>query len=250
MLTIANTTLLLVLAFGGLLQSSPAAIRHVSAQGSQTTAAQEAKPDTEGKLTTIIQSGSTNTRGYTVVIHNDGSATAVTIGAMHAMVARQEFPPGTIDTKTLRGLLTEIGDVSRVPTGNCVKSDSFGTRTQISYTGKTSGDLQCIRQQSPAQSEQKRFRLSEQSLRAAPGSISLSRSTANGCKIRGEREGPQNASHKSCSYFSIRCPALASLAHAQKLELVVMARRRFTAYEFQGGWGRGGKGHLFPRSAW
>ena len=44
-------------------------------------------------------------------------------------------------------LLTEIGDVSKIPTGGCAKSVSFGTRTQITYAGKTSGDLQCIRQQ-------------------------------------------------------------------------------------------------------
>jgi hypothetical protein len=47
----------------------------------------------------------------------------------------------------LRRLLTGIGDVSRIPTGVCPKSVSFGTRTQIEYAGKTSGDLQCIRQQ-------------------------------------------------------------------------------------------------------
>jgi hypothetical protein len=46
----------------------------------------------------------------------------------------------------LRRLLTEIGDVSRIPTGSCAKSVSFGTRTQINYAAKTSGDLQCIRQ--------------------------------------------------------------------------------------------------------
>jgi hypothetical protein len=63
------------------------------------------------------------------------------------MVARREFPPGTIDTRKLRRLLTEVVDVSRIPTGGCAKSASFGTRTQIAYAGKTSGDLQCIRQQ-------------------------------------------------------------------------------------------------------
>lgn len=140
-----NTTLL-ALAFGGLLQSSPFAAHQAAAPGSQAATApkQETKPDTEGNLATIIQSGSTNTRAYNVVIHNDGSATAVTIGATHAMVARQEFPPGKIDTKTLRRLLTAIGDVSKITTGNCAKSASFGTRTQISFAGKTSGDLQCV----------------------------------------------------------------------------------------------------------
>src|SRR4029077_17462459 len=96
----------------------------------------------------------TNTRGYKVVIHNDGSTTAE-IGAANygfrTEPARSHpFLPGTIDTITLRRLLTEIGDVSKIPTGSCAKSASFGTRTQIIYASKTSGDLQCIR---PKQSD-------------------------------------------------------------------------------------------------
>jgi hypothetical protein len=109
------------------------------------------KPGVEGDLATIIQSRSTNTRGYKVVIHTDGSATAEIDGGSPASPVEpspsQQFPPGTIDTKTLQRLLTEIGDVSKIPTGGCAKSVSFGTRTQIMYAGKTSGDLQCIRRQ-------------------------------------------------------------------------------------------------------
>jgi hypothetical protein len=105
----------------------------------------------ESILAIITQSGSTNSRGYKVVIHNDGSATAEIGGTSFAFRTEpsrsQEFPPGTIDTKTLRRLLTQIGDVSRIPIGSCAKSVSFGTRTQITYASKTSGDLQCIRQQ-------------------------------------------------------------------------------------------------------
>jgi hypothetical protein len=115
------------------------------------TAGQEAKQGVQGNLATIIQSRSTNTRGYKVVIHNDGSATAeisgASIGSRVEPARLQQFPAGTIDTKTLRRLLTQIGDVSRIATGGCVKSISFGTTTQIEYAGKTSGDLQCIRQQ-------------------------------------------------------------------------------------------------------
>ena len=146
-------TFLLALAFAGLLQSNPAAPQRAVPPTSQATATagQETKPDVEGTLATIIQSRSTNTRAYKVVIHNDGSATAEISGASSDFriepARSQPFPPGTIDTKTLRRLLTEISDVSRIPTGPCAKSVSFGTRTQISYAGKTSGDLQCIRQQ-------------------------------------------------------------------------------------------------------
>jgi len=143
----------LALAFAGLLQSSPAAAQQAIAPASQAmaTAGKETKQGVEGILATIIQSRSTNTRAYKVVIHNDGSATAEISGASFGFRIEpprsQQFPPGTIDTKTLRRLLTGIGDVSRIPTGGCPKSVSFGTRTQIEYAGKTSGDLQCIRQQ-------------------------------------------------------------------------------------------------------
>lgn len=143
----------MALAFTGLLQSNPAAPQQAPAQESQATATtgQETKPGVEADLATIIQSRSTNTRAYKVAIHNDGSAT-VEISGGPSLTFRpepprtQEFPPGTIDTKTLRRLLTEVGDVSKIPTGGCAKSVSFGTRTQIMYAGKTSGDLQCIRQ--------------------------------------------------------------------------------------------------------
>jgi hypothetical protein len=141
------------LAFVGLLPShSAAAQQTITPENHQAAAAkQEMKQDVEGTLATITQSGSTNTRGYTVVIHNDGSATAE-IGSGSVVLRTeptrsQHFPPGTIDTKALRRLLTEIGDVSKIPTGGCAKSVSFGTRTQITYASKTSGDLQCIRQQ-------------------------------------------------------------------------------------------------------
>ena len=130
----------LVPAFAGLLPEN----RQATA-----TAEQEMKQSVKDILATITQSRSTNTRGYKVVIRDDGSATAETGGASLALPAEpspsQQFPPGSIDTKTLRRLLTEIGDVSRIPTGGCAKSVSFGTRTQITYAGKTSGDLQCVR---------------------------------------------------------------------------------------------------------
>jgi hypothetical protein len=85
------------------------------------------------------------------VIHHDGSATAEISGATSLRKSEpersQQFHPGTINTKILRHLLAEVGDVSKIETGACPKSVSLGTRTQIMYAGKTSGDLQCIRQQ-------------------------------------------------------------------------------------------------------
>jgi hypothetical protein len=145
-------TCLIVLTFAGLPQRNPAAPQPVTPDGQATPAAgRETKHDVEGNLATILQSGSTNTRAYKVVIHHDGSATAEISGATSIRKSEparsQQFPPGTINTKTLRRLLAEIGDVSKIPTGGCTKSASFGTRTQITYAGKTSEDLQCIRQQ-------------------------------------------------------------------------------------------------------
>src|ERR1700730_16066231 len=133
--------------------NSSGAQRPIRSEDHQATATteQEMKQGVESILAIITQSGSTNSRGYKVVIHNDGSATAEIGGANFGLRTQpsrsQQFPPGTIDTKTLRRLLIEIGDVSRIPTGGCAKSVSFGTRTQITYASKTSGDLQCIRRQ-------------------------------------------------------------------------------------------------------
>ncbi len=139
--------------FAGLLRSNPTTPQQPGTPENRasSTAGHETKQRVDGDLATIIQSRSTNTRGYRVVIHKDGSATAEIGGA--SSIRKQEpprsqlFPAGTIDTKKLRHLLIEIGDVSRIPAGSCPKSVSFGTRTQIAYAGRTSGDLQCIRQQ-------------------------------------------------------------------------------------------------------
>jgi len=142
----------LVLVFAGLLPSNPAAAQQaITPENHQATATAEQETSVKGILATITQSRSTNTLGYRIVIYSDGSATAEIGGARSALRTEpsrsQQFPPGAIDTKTLRRLLTEIGDVSKIPTGGCAKSVSFGTRTQITYASKTSGDLQCIRQQ-------------------------------------------------------------------------------------------------------
>jgi hypothetical protein len=151
----ANAFLLsapLVLVFAGLLQSNPAAVpQAIPPEKHQATATPEQKTGDKGILATVTQSRSTNTLGYRIVVYDDGSVIAEIGGAITALRTEpsrsQQFPPGAIDTKTLRRLLTEIGDVSKIPTGACAKSASFGTRTQITYGSKTSGDLQCIRQQ-------------------------------------------------------------------------------------------------------
>jgi len=106
----------------------------------------EMKQDVEGVLATIIESGSTNTVGYSVTIKYDGSAMEQIDGRLDLPPRSQQFPPGTIDAKTLQSLLTAVGDVSKIPTGFCLKPVSEATTTKISYDGKTSGDLQSFTQ--------------------------------------------------------------------------------------------------------
>jgi len=193
------------LAFAGLLPSNPAATQQaITPENHQAaaTAEQERKQGAEGILATITQSRSTNSRGYKVVIHNGGSATAEIRGASLALRTEpsrsQQFPPGTIDTKTLRRLLTEIGDVRKIPTGGCPKSVSFRTRTQITYASKTSGDLQCIRlqasdgDQAPLQASEDLGRFVRTTLdqRSSAGSRrqAASRLAAHSCPIGVETE--------------------------------------------------------------
>lgn len=92
-------------------------------------------PSGDGGLATI--SGSTSAARYNLVINNDGSAKATISGILFHAVELRQFPPGTIDTKTLLPLLTEIGDVSSIPT----------EAAEIAYAGKISGNLLSIPQQ-------------------------------------------------------------------------------------------------------
>jgi hypothetical protein len=151
-----QSVLPVLLAFAGLLPIDAGAAQQAIARESQKDSAAQEKEMTQGVqsiLATVIHSRSTNSRGYKLVIFDDGSATAEIGGAGMAPPAAAapalQFPSGAIDTKTLRRLLTAIGDVTRIPTGGCIKSVSFGTRTQITYANKTSGDLQCIQQRGP-----------------------------------------------------------------------------------------------------
>jgi hypothetical protein len=141
------TTISFALAFAGLLQGSNAIGQQSVAPATPAASiGQETKQGAESVLATILQSGSTNSRAFKVEIHNDGSAMVEfdDPNSNSSEEPPQQFPPGTIDVVTLRRLLTAIGDVSRIETGGCAKSASFGTRTQIGYAGRTSGDLQCI----------------------------------------------------------------------------------------------------------
>ena len=153
MLATFITVFSLLLVQAGSPPQSPDTAGQPSASGTQTTAEpQHKKPRPARYFATIIQSGSTNSRPYKVFLHSDGSATVQLLEGSSSALHPQAAPPrpqhvaaGTIDTKTLRQLLEQVADVSKIPVGVCPKSVSFGTRTQIVYAGKTSGDLQCIR---------------------------------------------------------------------------------------------------------
>lgn len=150
---VQRRTLATCLALAGLLQVTPgtAHLAPAGAGRSGIPAGQQMTKNAEGVLAVITQSRSTNTLGYRLSIHNDGSAVAeigaAGSGATASPSRSQQFPPGTVDAATLRRLLDAIGDVSTIPTGFCPKSVSFGTRTEITSAGKTSGDLQCVRPQ-------------------------------------------------------------------------------------------------------
>jgi len=96
------------------------------------TASQVTNPSVAEGLATL--SGSSNEFTYNLVIQNDGSATGGKSFKTHALVIRLDFPAGTFDTKKLESLLTDVGDVSQIPI----------VSTQISYAGKSSGNLSSI----------------------------------------------------------------------------------------------------------
>jgi hypothetical protein len=100
-----------------------------------STGTQVTNPSVEEGLATL--SGSSNDYTYNLAIQDDGSATGAICYKKHAMVQRWDFPAGTFDTNKLRSLLTKIGDVSEIP----------AVSTEISYAGKSSGNLRSIWQQ-------------------------------------------------------------------------------------------------------
>jgi hypothetical protein len=90
-------------------------------------------------LATVNVSGSTNSLPYSITIFMDGSATMSIKGG-----STKNFKPGSVDAKTLKTLLQNVGDVSQLTSSQpCIKSASFGTVTLITYNGKTSQDISC-----------------------------------------------------------------------------------------------------------
>ena len=89
-------------------------------------------------LATVEVSGSTNSLPYRIMILTDGSATMSIKGG-----STKNFKPGSVDAKTLKTLLQNVGDVSQLTSQPCAKPVSFATVTLITYNGKTSQDISC-----------------------------------------------------------------------------------------------------------
>jgi hypothetical protein len=131
LLVLAGTVLFAVLGCGSVSTSGSAVPPEKVSQ-----ATPEPGPDL---LATVDVSASTNSSPYSIKLFADGSATmSIKDGSS------KNFNPGSVDAKTLKALLQNVGDVSQLTSRQpCMKSVSFGTATLITYNGKTSQDLSC-----------------------------------------------------------------------------------------------------------
>jgi hypothetical protein len=107
-------------------------------------------------VATIVQSLSTNSSEVDVAVYSDASADR-TLGPSrpHGTKSLDATPKiydaNSPEVAAFLSHLAEVGDVSAIPCGQCLKSTSFGTVTTVSVDGATSGDLQCLEKPSLAQ---------------------------------------------------------------------------------------------------
>ena len=110
------------------------------------------------------ESASTNSGAILVLVYSDGSATR-TVGSPNwgtpydcpdggcncstCPGSTSYYPPGS-QTHFLEDLRA-VGDLSNIHGTWCGKSASFGTTTTVTSDGKTSVDLQCMQNPTPAQ---------------------------------------------------------------------------------------------------
>jgi hypothetical protein len=92
----------------------------------------------------INNSGSTNTAGWQLVINPDGSGAFVSQPGHPINYGSKEYPAGTFNITGITTIIDQFGGASKIPTGTCAKSVSFGTTTTITYNGSTSGDVSCL----------------------------------------------------------------------------------------------------------
>jgi hypothetical protein len=90
----------------------------------------------------IVNSGSTNTAGYHIIVQPDGTATY----DVHTSASSASAPKRKLESKVVRPLFRDLSaarSVEKLPTGVCMKSASFGTRTYVQWHGVSSPDLSC-----------------------------------------------------------------------------------------------------------
>ena len=106
---------------------------------------------------TIHVTRSTNSPEMFVAVYCDGSAER-TLGEPGSgnvnNVVPQMYAPNSPEVLAFLADLDAVGDVSAIPASpvpsnislsDCAKSASFGTVTTVASQGKTSGDVQCIK---------------------------------------------------------------------------------------------------------
>ena len=107
-------------------------------------------------VATIVQSLSTNSSEVDVAVYSDASADRTLgpsrpYGTKSLDATPRIYDAGSPEVAAFLSHLADVGDVSALPCGQCLKSTSFGTVTTVSVAGATSGDLQCLKNPSLAQ---------------------------------------------------------------------------------------------------
>jgi hypothetical protein len=99
----------------------------------------------------IRNSGSANRPAVQVIVYADASAvrmvesrgTIPDSGEVPNFVTERTYPAGSPFIIQFMEDLAAAGDVALIPTVTCAKSVSFGSTTEVTAGGRTSGDLQC-----------------------------------------------------------------------------------------------------------
>jgi hypothetical protein len=85
----------------------------------------------------IQRSPSTNEAGITILVNRSGALT------LQANTTAQSLSADKALATQLYADIDRAKDLSTLPSGQCMKSASFGTTTSIAYNGRRSPDLEC-----------------------------------------------------------------------------------------------------------
>lgn len=122
--------------------------------GSDALTTGSVTPAADGGVVALIKvSASTNSAEIDVTVYSDGSANRTIGPARNSDLdgTPAMFPPGQPAVAQFLADLDAVGSVAAIPIGQCGKSVSFGTTTTVTAGGKTSGDLQCLSNPTPAE---------------------------------------------------------------------------------------------------